>query len=68
MFSVNRDIPFLKNMIQRSLSMSAENLTEDYCEVVERLGNEPVDMLEINVSCPNVKGRRDCLRSGSESS
>ena len=35
-----RDIPFLK---------------KDYCEVVERLGNEPVDMLEINVSCPNVK-------------
>ena len=29
--------------------------TEDYCEVVERLGDEPVDMLEINVSCPNVK-------------
>ena len=29
--------------------------TEDYCEVVERLGNEPVDLLEINVSCPNVK-------------
>lgn len=29
--------------------------TEDYLEVVERLGNEPVDMLEINISCPNVK-------------
>ena len=28
---------------------------EDYCEVVERLSDEPVDMLEINVSCPNVK-------------
>ena len=39
-----RDIPFLKKYA-----------TKDYCEVVERLGNEPVDMLEINVSCPNVK-------------
>ena len=29
--------------------------TEDYLEVVERLGDEPVDMLEINISCPNVK-------------
>ena len=29
--------------------------TEDYLEVVERLSHEPVDMLEINVSCPNVK-------------
>ena len=29
--------------------------TEDYCEVVERLAEEDVDMLEINISCPNVK-------------
>ncbi len=29
--------------------------TEDYCEVVERLANEDVDMLEINISCPHVK-------------
>ena len=28
---------------------------EDYCEVVERLAEEPVDLLEINISCPNVK-------------
>ena len=42
-------------MIQRSLSMCVARVTEDYCEVVERLADEPVDMLEINVSCPNVK-------------
>ena len=35
--------------------MSAERPTEDYLEVVERLSDEPVDMLEINISCPNVK-------------
>ena len=35
--------------------MCAEKSTEDYCEVVERLEVEPVDLLEINVSCPNVK-------------
>ncbi len=29
--------------------------TEDYCEVVERLSQEEVDLLEINISCPNVK-------------
>ena len=29
--------------------------TEEYCEVVERLAGEDVDMLEINISCPNVK-------------
>ena len=35
--------------------VSADKTTEDYIEVVERLGDEPVDMLEINISCPNVK-------------
>ena len=55
MFSVKEIFRSLRNMIQRSSSMSVENLQKDYCEVVERLGNEPVDMLEINVSCPNVK-------------
>lgn len=35
--------------------MCAGKSTEDYLQVVERLGNEPVDMLEINISCPNVK-------------
>ena len=55
MYSVREIFRSLRNMTQRSLSMSAENPQKDYCEVVERLGNEPVDMLEINVSCPNVK-------------
>ena len=35
--------------------MCVERSTEDYCEVVERLADQPVDMLEINISCPNVK-------------
>ena len=35
--------------------MSAARRTEDYLEVVERLADEPVDLLEINISCPNVK-------------
>ena len=42
-------------MIPRSWSMSVEERTKDYCEVVERLADEPVDLLEINISCPNVK-------------
>ena len=37
------------------LFRSCGKSTEDYLQVVERLGNEPVDMLEINISCPNVK-------------
>ena len=50
-----RDIPFLKKYDTRIIVNVCGKSTEDYCEVVERLGNEPVDMLEINVSCPNVK-------------
>ena len=50
-----RDIPFLKKFDTRIIVNVCGKTTEDYCEVVERLGNESVDLLEINVSCPNVK-------------
>ena len=50
-----RDIPFLKQYDTKIVVNVCGKSTEDYCEVVECLGNEPVDLLEINVSCPNVK-------------
>lgn len=50
-----RDIPFLRKYDTKIIVNVCGKSTKDYCEVVERLGNEPVDMLEINVSCPNVK-------------
>ena len=50
-----RDIPFLKKFDTKIIVNVCGKTTEDYCEVVERLANEPVDMLEINISCPNVK-------------
>lgn len=50
-----RDIPFLKKYNTRIIVNVCGKTTEDYCEVVEHLGNESVDLLEINVSCPNVK-------------
>ncbi len=50
-----RDIPFLKKYDTKIIVNVCGKSTEDYCEVVERLGEEPVDLLEINVSCPNVK-------------
>lgn len=51
----DRDIPFLKKYDTKIVVNVCGKSTEDYCEVVERLANEPVDLLEINVSCPNVK-------------
>lgn len=50
-----RDIPFLKKYDTKIIVNVCGKSTEDYCEVVERLANEDVDMLEINISCPNVK-------------
>lgn len=52
---VNRDIPFLKRYDTKIIVNVCGKTTEDYIDVVERLGDQPVDLLEINISCPNVK-------------
>ena len=51
---IERDIPFLKQFDTRIIVNVCGRTVEDYIEVVEKLGDQPVDMLEINVSCPNV--------------
>ncbi len=50
-----RDLPFLKQFDTKVIVNVCGKSTQDYCEVVERLADEPVDLLEINISCPNVK-------------
>ncbi|MBQ3890813.1 MAG: dihydroorotate dehydrogenase [Lachnospiraceae bacterium] len=50
-----RDIPFLKKYDTKIIVNVCGKTVEEYVGVVERLASEPVDMLEINVSCPNVK-------------
>ena len=52
---IRRDIPFLKQFDTKIVVNVCGKTTEDYLEVVERLSDEPVDLLEINISCPNVK-------------
>ncbi len=52
---VERDIPFLTKYDTKIIVNVCGKTTEDYCEVVQRLAEQPVDMLEINISCPNVK-------------
>ena len=52
---IERDIPFLKQYDTKIIVNVCGKSVEDYCKVVEKLGDQPVDMLEINVSCPNVK-------------
>lgn len=50
-----RDIPFLRQNDTKIIVNVCGHSVEEYVEVVERLSDEPVDMLEINISCPNVK-------------
>lgn len=52
---IERDIPFLKQYDTKIIVNVCGRSVEDYCEVVERLAQEEVDLLEINISCPNVK-------------
>ena len=50
-----RDIPYLKENNASIIVNVCGRTREDYVAVVERLADQPVDLLEINVSCPNVK-------------
>ena len=52
---IERDIPFLRQYNTKIIVNVCGKTVEDYVEVVERLGDTPIDMMEINVSCPNVK-------------
>ena len=52
---IERDLPFLQKYDCKVIVNVCGRSTSDYVEVVERLADEPVDLLEINVSCPNVK-------------
>ncbi len=52
---LKRDLPFLKQHNTKIVVNVCGKTTKDYVEVVERLSGEAVDLLEINISCPNVK-------------
>lgn len=65
---IERDIPFLQQYDTKIIVNVCGKTVEDYLEVVEKLGDTAADMLEINVSCPNVKEgaiafgqKADCL-------
>lgn len=52
---LDRDVPFLRQFDTKIIVNVCGHTTEEYLEVVERLADADVDMLEINISCPNVK-------------
>ena len=51
---IDRDIPFLKKYDTKIIVNVCGHAPEEYLAVVERLADEPIDMMEINISCPNV--------------
>lgn len=65
---MERDLPFLEQFDTGIIVNVCGKSIEDYLEVVEKLNESTADMLEINVSCPNVKEgaiafgqKADCL-------
>lgn len=52
---IKTDIPFLQQYDTKIIVNVCGKSIQDYCDVVERLSEEKVDLLEINISCPNVK-------------
>ncbi len=49
-----RDLPYLQQFDTKVIVNVCGHAPEEYLAVVERLVDEPADMLEINISCPNV--------------
>lgn len=58
---IKQDIPFLKQFDTKIIVNVCGKTLEEYCDVVERLQNTPIDLLELNISCPNVKEGGVCF-------
>ncbi|ABR50288.1 dihydroorotate dehydrogenase family protein [Alkaliphilus metalliredigens QYMF] len=58
---IEKDIPFLRQYNTKIIVNIAGRTIEDYCEVVKKLGDADVDLLELNISCPNVKAGGVCF-------
>ena len=52
---IERDIPFLKQYDTKIIVNVCGHSVEEYLDAVDKLSDQPIDMMEINVSCPNVK-------------
>ena len=52
---IEKDLPWLSQQGTRIIANIAGNTPAEYCEMAERLSDTAVDMIELNISCPNVK-------------
>lgn len=61
---INNEIPYINQFDIINIANVAGNNIDDYCYMVDRLSQEDIDAIELNVSCPNVK--TGCLAFGSD--
>lgn len=52
---IKEDLPWLKQQNTVVIANIAGNTAEEYCEMAEKLSDTDIDMIELNISCPNVK-------------
>ncbi len=52
---LERDLPFLRQFDTKIIVNVCGHSVKEYCEVCERLADSDADLLEINISCPNVQ-------------
>ncbi len=52
---IEKDLPWLRQQGTKILANIAGNTPEEYCQMAEKLSDSDVDMVELNISCPNVK-------------
>ncbi|WFA08165.1 dihydroorotate dehydrogenase [Tissierella sp. Yu-01] len=52
---IKEDLPFLRKFDTKIIVNIIGNTVEEYCEVAERLNEADVDLIELNISCPNIK-------------
>ncbi len=52
---IQEDLPWLSQQDTRIIANLAGSAVEDYCAAAEKLNDTPIDMVELNISCPNVK-------------
>ncbi len=54
-YFIEHELPWLREQGTRIIANIAGNTPEEYCEMAEKLSDTDVDMIELNISCPNVK-------------
>lgn len=52
---IAEQIPFLRKYDTKIIANVSGNTVEEYCGMIEKISDADVDLIEMNISCPNVK-------------